>query len=508
MSGLMGVDPRTGIAIGPGVLATTGAELQSMLESASAAQLECASASLAARQGWLAAISVALSSKRDEIVESADRHTALGHPRLTAELDRTLSQLQLFVDVLAEGSFLEVVIDDLAQEAMPGPPRQLRRLLRPVGPVGVWAASNFPLAFGVIGTDTASALAAGCPVIVKAHPSQPGLSAQIAAIVADALIEAGAPRGTFSLIHGMPAARALIADERIRAASFTGSHQAGRALFDEACRRTDPIPFFAEMGSINPVFVTPAAARERASEIGRGLVASATLGVGQFCTKPGLIFVPKGSQIASQVSLLMPAVPPGAMLNRSMQASFMREVESRRYLADVVHAQGSEVLPAAGSWVAPSALVLSAEAFADHADLLMQECFGPFTVVVEVGEPEEMLHFARSLPGMLTATIHGEQSEDEDSRLCAQLLEILSERAGRLIWNGWPTGVAVTWSMHHGGPYPATTAASATSVGASAIRRFLRPVAYQGFPQELLPANLRDDELLGVVRRNGQATLH
>lgn len=504
----MGVDPRTGLAIGPGVLDTTAAQLESLLESAACAKWEMATASLETRKCWLAAIGEALNSSRDELIQSAEQHTALGKPRLTTELDRTIAQLQLLIEVLADGSFLEVIIDDSGEGETPAARPELRRWLRPVGPVGVWAASNFPLAFGVIGTDTASALAAGCPVIVKAHPSQPRLSAQIAEITVDALREAGAPHGAFAAIHGMRAAGLLVADERIRAAAFTGSHVAGRALFDQACRRPDPIPFFAEMGSVNPVFVTPAAAQARGSDIARGLVASVTLGVGQFCTKPGLVFVPKGSSIASDVASLFPQAPAGAMLSASMRSSFVRAVEQRSALADATHIQWPGELPDSGSWVAPSVLLLSSDAFADHSHLLTQECFGPFTVVVEVKDPQEYLEFACSLSGMLTATIHGEGADSDDMELCAQLIDILAERSGRLVWNGWPTGVAVTWSMQHGGPYPATTAAWATSVGASAIRRFLRPVAYQSFPQELLPANVRDDQLLGVVRRNGQARLH
>ena len=376
-----------------------------------------------------------------------------------------------------------------------------------MGPVGVWAASNFPFGFGVIGGDTVSALAAGCPVIVKAHPSQPALSAMIGAVVSTALEHADAPAGVFCLIHGMDAGAALITDHRIRAAAFTGSVRGGRALLDLASGRPDPIPFFGELGSINPVFITPSAATARAGEIAEGLVASATQGVGQFCTKPGLVFVPEESDITQRVVDAFRSAAPGAMLNRAMRDAFTSGAEARATLDGVSLVESAHHVPAEGAWVAPRVAVASLATYLSDVDLLAAECFGPLTVLIEYPTADALLEAARTIPGCLTATIHG-QDGDDDGTLCANLVDVLQDTAGRLIWNGWPTGVAVAWAMQHGGPYPASTAPASTSVGATAIHRFLRPVTYQSFPSDLIPVHLRDPELRGMLRRDGKPEIH
>jgi NADP-dependent aldehyde dehydrogenase len=452
------------------------------------------------------AIASVLADEAHDLVEEADQQTALGTARLAGELERTLIQIAHFADVLADGSYLQVVIDDADPQARPAARPALRRGMRPVGPVAVWAASNFPFAFGVIGGDSVSALAAGCPVIVKAHPSQPALSERLSAAVSRGLRDAGAPDGAFSVVHGMPAGAALIMDRRIRAGAFTGSERAGRALLDLACSRPDPIPFFGELGSVNPVVVTPAAAT-RADEIAEGLVSSVTLGAGQFCTKPGIAFVPAGSGIREAVAQRIEETAAVAVLNGAIQRSYENGVGSLAALSGVSAVTAASPLPAAGAWVTPWAAFVSVSDFLSTPSAYAEECFGPAVVLVEYSDPSELVAAVSVLPGCLAAAIHGDSSALHDRELCSRLGALLQEKAGRLVWNGWPTGVAVTWAMQHGGPYPSSTNAATTSVGAAAITRFLRPVVWQGFPADLLPHYLRDDALTGVIRWNGHAQM-
>jgi acyl-CoA reductase-like NAD-dependent aldehyde dehydrogenase len=507
MTSLAGIDPRTGLPVGEPIAATSLKQLDRLLSAANRDRAVCASSPASTRIRWLLSIAEALESQRSALVDAGDRETALGMSRLNGELDRTIAQIRLFIDVLTDGSFLNVIIDDADPQAWPAPRPELRRGLRALGPVGVWAASNFPFAFGVVGGDTVSALAAGCPVIVKAHPSQPVLSEMIGSAVAAGLEHAGAPEGAFSLVHGMDAGIGLVTDPRLQGAAFTGSLGGGRALFDLACGRPDPIPFFGELGSINPVFITPLAAEDRPREIADGLVASATLGVGQFCTKPGLVFVPEGSEIPRLVIDAFIGSAPGAMLNASMRDSFTLGAQERASISGVSVFESAEPAPADGAWVVPRVAVSSLATYLAHREHFTEECFGPLTILVEYPEPDALIDAARTIPGCLTATIHG-QDDVADAQLCAQLVDVLQDIAGRLIWNGWPTGVAVAWGMQHGGPYPASTAPTSTSVGAMAIQRFLRPVTYQGFLASLVPPHLRDDHLRGIVRRNGAGGLY
>lgn len=507
MISLAGIDPRTGMPTGDPIAATSLEQLDALLSAADRDRDVCASSPAATRSRWLLGIAESLESQRVELVDTGDLETALGKPRLNSELDRTIAQIRLFVDVLTDGSFHEVIIDEADPQAWPAPRPELRRGLRALGPVGVWAASNFPFAFGVVGGDTVSALAAGCPVIVTAHPSQPVLSERIGSAVTAGLDNAGAPTGSFSLVHGMDAGVGLITDPRLRAASFTGSLRGGRALFDLASGRPDPIPFFGEMGSINPVFVAPCASADRSLEIAEGLVASATLGVGQFCTKPGLVFVPEGSEITRLVIDAFLKSAPGVMLNALMRDSFNHGAQERAAIDGVSVFGSAEPAPGDAAWVVPRVAVASLATYLSDTERLAEECFGPLTLLVEYPDPDALVEAARSIPGCLTATIHG-QEEGADAELCARLVEILQDTAGRLIWNGWPTGVAVAWGMQHGGPYPASTAPASTSVGATAIRRFLRPVTFQSFPATLIPPHLRDDQLRGTIRRNGATEIH
>ncbi|WP_426998109.1 aldehyde dehydrogenase family protein [Pseudarthrobacter sp. N5] len=472
---------------------TTDAELEPFLAAADLAAGPLAALQPAGRAQLLNAVADALDGSANQLIPVAQRETRLAEARLRGELARTTFQLRLFGEVLRDGGYLDARIDHAdADWPMGGPRPDLRRVLVPVGPVVVFAASNFPFAFSVAGGDTASALAAGSPVLLKAHSGHPELSRLTAAVVVSALAAAGAPEGTFALIAGTAAGAAALRDPRIKAGAFTGSIPGGRALFDIASSRPEPIPFYGELGSNNPVFVTEAAAAERGAEIAADFVASFTLGAGQFCTKPGTLVVPNGSGIVE--ALRAAALPPAApLLNERIQSGYTEVLQGLRGNPRLeVLVQGAEPLADPPS---PTLLLTTAADVLAEPHALQGECFGPTAVVVAYDDESQLPGIAESFEGQLTATIHG-----TDSCQAAGLVEILTRKAGRVLWNQWPTGVSVTYAQQHGGPYPATTAAGSTSVGTAAIERFLRPVAYQGFPQHLLPEALREENLLGVPR--------
>ncbi|WP_410808944.1 aldehyde dehydrogenase (NADP(+)) [Micromonospora sp. 067-2] len=446
---------------------------------------------LPVRAGRLRAAADALDTHGIEVVALAATETHLGSARLTGELARTTAQLRLFADAVEEGSFLDIAVDHADPRAAPVARPDIRRMMRPIGPVAVFAASNFPLAFSVAGGDTASALAAGCPVVVKAHEGHPRLSDLVGRVLAGAL-----PAGAVTVLHGRAAGRGLVSDPAVRAVGFTGSEAGGRALFDLASGRSDPIPFYGELGSVNPVIVTPAAVASRGASVAAGYVASYTLGLGQFCTKPGLLFLPSGHGLESALVDAVRAVTPGPLLGEWIRVGFDEAAAALAGLDGV----RPLVPPTAGSGItaAPALLAMSAARFRAQP-AAARECFGPASLIVEYDDPAELLAALATVPGSLTATVHAEPGRDGD--LVGALLDAAAERAGRVVFNGWPTGVAVTWAMHHGGPWPATTAPLHTSVGVAAIRRFLRPVAYQDVPAELLPEALRDGNPLGLPRR-------
>jgi NADP-dependent aldehyde dehydrogenase len=479
----------------------TPQHLNTILDTAAAAAAPLADLPPVARGRLLTTVADALDGAAPELVALAASDTHLPQSRLTAELARTTFQLRVFADVLAEGSYLDATVDTADPDYPPGPRPDLRRMLVPLGPVLVFAASNFPFAFSVAGGDTASALAAGCPVVLKAHPGHPRLSARTAEVVTEAV--AAAPGGTFALVHGVETGRRALADRRIRAGAFTGSIPAGRALFDLAAARDEPIPFYAEMGSLNPVFVTPGAVHARGPEIVDGYVASFTLGAGQFCTKPGLLFLPAGHGLLDRLAAGVREIPAAAMLNERIRQGYthaLTAVTAAPGMHAVVGPSDDGHAAVAGSLLATTARQLLA-----NPQAVLQECFGPTSIVVEYDDPGQLSAAVEAFGGQLTATVHAERGE---SALVGPLLDQLRERAGRIVFNGWPTGVAVSWAMHHGGPYPATTAPLHTSVGATAIRRFLRPVCYQNVPQDLLPPALRDRNELGIPRRvNGRLTI-
>ncbi|MFF1284194.1 aldehyde dehydrogenase (NADP(+)) [Streptomyces sp. NPDC058299] len=494
------VDPRTGKQREQVAVEATAQEVDAAVRAAGAAR--GALADRAVRAAFLRSAAESLEAARDALVETADAETALGPARLTGELARTAYQLRAFADIVDEGAFLDVIINHPDDTATPPVP-DLRRYKVPLGVVAVYSASNFPFAFSVAGGDTASALAAGCPVVVKAHPDHPALSELVAGVLRRAAAGHGIPEGVVGLVHGFEAGIELIRHPLVAAAGFTGSVRGGRALFDAAAARPVPIPFHGELGSLNPVLVTEAAAAERAEEIGGGLAGSMTLGTGQFCVKPGLVLVPSGTGGDRLVKSLADAVgdsEPGVLLDHRMRDNFVAGVRERAGLEGVE----SPVTPGPGGehTVSPGFLTVPASRLTEEGayDLLLEECFGPVTVVVRYEDDGEATAVLSRLPGNLTATVQVSSEEAAGHGRGPELLAELTPLAGRVLVNGWPTGVAVAPAQHHGGPYPATTSTS-TSVGGTAVERWLRPVAYQNAPEALLPPELRDDNPLGLPRR-------
>ena len=468
--------------------------LDELAAAALAAAPITAAASDLERSAWLTAIADRLDASAAELVALADSESSLGTPRLTGELARTTAQLRLFGAVVRDGGYLEATIDHANPQATP-PHADIRRMLRALGPVAVFAASNFPFAFSVAGGDTASALAVGCPVIVKAHPGHPGLSRLTATLVIEALAEAGAPDGTFGLIEGLDEGIALVQHPAITAVGFTGSVRGGRALYDLAVNRPTPIPFYGELGSINPVLITESAITERGADLAAGLAASFTMGVGQFCTKPGVVFVPEGAGFESALVEAVGDPSSGTMLTESIAHAFATGIAELSSRDDVEVLAGS---PASTGDETGSTIVLRTTAAAVLADpeTLLEEHFGPATLLISYTDRAEAIAAIAAVQGTLTATLHAGEGEEIDEVVAA-----LSAVAGRVLFTGWPTGVGVTWSQQHGGPWPSTTSSMFTSVGATAVRRFLRPVAFQDAPERALPEALREANPLGIPRR-------
>ncbi|WP_326819640.1 aldehyde dehydrogenase (NADP(+)) [Streptosporangium sp. NBC_01756] len=448
------------------------------------------------RAALLKAMADALDARTDTLAAVADAETALGLPRLTGEVARTSGQLRLFAEVLAEGSFLDVRLDS-ADEVKP----DLRRMNIATGVVGVFSASNFPFAFSVGGGDTASALAAGCPVIVKAHSLHPETSELTLAALQEGARTAGFPAEVVQLVHGREAGTALVGHPLVKAVGFTGSIPGGRFLHDVAKARPEPIPFYGELGSLNPLVVTPGAAARRTEEIAAGLVASAALGAGQFCVKPGLVLAPAGGTLVEAAARHFAELGPQVLLGDGIRESFETGADEREAIPGVrVVATGQ----AGGERQVTARLLTGPISALDASELLLEECFGPMTVVLTYDTEDELVQALAATPGNLTATLH---SEPEEEKLAARLVTVMRDRAGRLVFDAYPTGVAVGWAQQHGGPYPATTEPSTTSVGAAAIFRFLRPVVYQNCPAHLLPEALRDDNPWRLPRRVNGAFL-
>ncbi|MFF3568610.1 aldehyde dehydrogenase (NADP(+)) [Nocardia jiangxiensis] len=499
---VVSVDPRSGRATRTSLHTTTDDEVTAISRRAASAFPRFERAGRAGRARFLRAIAARLELHRDEIVSTAQRETGLPTARLTSEHARTCYQMRLFADVLDEGGYLEAAIDHAADTPM-GPGPDLRRLLVPIGPVAVFGASNFPLAFSVPGGDTASALAAGCPVIVKAHGSHPLTSALCHQAMAEAAAETDIPADVVALVFGQDAGAALVADAHITAVGFTGSLSGAQALLRIIGDREQPIPFYGELSSINPLVVTPAAAAARGAEIARGFVTSITASGGQLCTKPGIVFVPDGPDGDVTVDSLRSALAASdhqVLLNERIHRSYLADSTALASLPAVDSVLTGTAAGPDGFSVTPMVLTLRA---GDLSEASTTECFGPIAVVARYGDEAELRTGLERLPASLTGTVH---AEAEESGLLAGLSELLRPKAGRLIFNGFPTGVRVSWAQTHGGPWPATNTVH-TSVGTTSIRRFLRPVTWQDAPQPVLPEELRDGEHRIPLRLNGTLIL-
>jgi NADP-dependent aldehyde dehydrogenase len=478
-----GRSPYTGATLGE--YATSTPRDVDVAVAAAAAAARIAETCPSTVAGWLDTVADSLDANGNELARLADAETGLGMDRLTGEVGRAASQLRFYAAVAREGSYLGATIDTT--------PVMIGRVQRPVGPVAVFGASNFPFAFGVLGHDAGSAIASGNPVVAKGHPAHPGLSRRLAEIAIAALAKAGAPEGTYGLVTGFEAGQQLVRHSGVRAVAFTGSERGGTALWRLANERPEVIPVYAEMGTVNAVIVTKGAAAARADAIAAGFVESFTLGMGQFCTKPGLLLVPAGSGLPAAVAETVVARPAGVLLTEAIAAG------CETGIARLVGSGATVLGRGAGAdegW-ACGATVLTASASAlTKGSPLLAEVFGPVALVAEYADSAELDHVIAQLPGALAVGVHAADGED-----VAALVATVAARVGRVVFNGWPTGVATTWAQQHGGPWPATTVPSATSVGAAALQRFLRPVAYQGLPDAALPAPLRQDNPWRVPRR-------
>lgn len=504
-----GMNPATGQPLQPAFSPATLADMDLAAKIASEAFASYGRSSGSERGTFLRTIAGNIESLADELIDRANQETTLPKPRLQGETARTCHQLRLFAQVAEEGSWVGARIDQAEPDRKPAPKPDIRSMLRPLGPVAVFGASNFPLAFSVAGGDTASALAAGNPVIVKAHPGHPGTGELVGQAIRASVRTCGLAEGVFSLLFdsGTKVGGALVTHPLVKAVGFTGSRNAGRALMDLAASRPQPIPFFGEMSSTNPVFVLPGALRERGEAIVTGLHASFTLGAGQFCTKPGMVFVQQGDEGRAFTQKLREVVagsPEYHLLTAGIRSSYRSGVVARQGHKAMKSVTRSST-PASEAELSVGTVLFETDATSFLANSGLEgEIFGPTTLLIEHSDRDELLTIARQLEGHLTATIHGTA---QDLRDFGDLIAILETKVGRLIFNGFPTGVEVTHAMVHGGPYPATSDGRSTSVGSQAIFRFARPVCYQGFPDQALPEELKDANPLGIWRMvDGQMT--
>jgi 2,5-dioxopentanoate dehydrogenase len=493
-------DPITGERLDPGFKPPTDADIELAVRMSADAFPIYRRTSARERAGFLRKIAEKIEAIAPDIIERAGKETALPAARLQGETARTCGQLRLFAQVAEEASWVNARIDLADANRKPLPKPDIRSMLHPLGPVVVFGASNFPLAFSVAGGDTASALAGGNTVIVKAHAAHPGTSELVGRCIQEAVRECGLPEGVFSLLFGSGSqvGTRLMKHPLVKAGGFTGSRVAGRILMDIAASRPEPIPFYAEMSSTNPVFILPGALAGGGDNLATGLYGSFTLGAGQFCTKPGMVFLPKGSEAADfgeKLGRLVSGSAPFYLLTKTIHESYKSAITKRKGQQRVkVTAEAS--CPSASGYSAGS-LVFETDAETFLNSDLETEIFGPTTLLVHHSNREEVLAIARSLEGHLTATIHG---TEEDLHNFSDLIAILETKVGRLIVNGYPTGVEVTHAMVHGGPYPSTSDGRSTSVGSQAIFRFTRLVCYQNFPNAALPDELKDANPLGICR--------
>ncbi|GII89860.1 aldehyde dehydrogenase (NADP(+)) [Sinosporangium siamense] len=440
------------------------------------------------RAAVLSAVADALVAGTEELWRTADAETSLGEARLRGEIVRTASQFRLFAEVILDGGYLDAVIDHADPSAVPPRP-DLRRVNRALpGVVAVFAAGNFPFAFSTAGGDTASALAAGCPVVAKVHPGHPRTSELVAQTVRAVLPDPA----LLGLVHGFEAGGWLVKHPSVVAVGFTGSIAGGRAVQALIDERPEPIPFYGELGSANPVVVLPSALKGDVEALARGFAGSLTMGVGQFCTNPGLLFVPDDAGLLKAIGTAVAASSGGPMLTERIRDGYLDGIGRLRHLPVLAEGSGGEGELA----VAPKVFTTGLAEFAEGLPGVGEECFGPSSIVITYRDPAELPAVLSRLAGSLTATVHAADPAEAEA-----VVAVLQRLAGRLIWNGWPTGVAVSWAVHHGGPRPSTTSPAHTSVGAAAIGRWVTPVAYQEWPAALLPLELVEDNPLGIPRR-------
>ncbi|GAB3711201.1 aldehyde dehydrogenase (NADP(+)) [Spirosoma flavus] len=480
----------------------TSGQANQAVEKAATAFPVYAKTTSAQRADFLTFIASEIEALGDELIEQAVLESGLPTARLTGERGRTTGQLRMFANLLREGSWVDARINPALPDRQPLPRPDLRRMLVPIGPVVVFGASNFPLAFSVAGGDTASALAAGCPVIFKAHPSHPGTSTLVGKAIISAAVKAGMPDGVFSLLHASnETAQELVAHPAVKAVGFTGSRAGGMALLKVAQSRPEPIPVYAEMSAVNPVVIFPGAVEKNAVAVASGLAASVTLGVGQFCTNPGLVFLldsPQTDVFLETVAERIRASTPATMLNAGICQNYQRGVQNSRVLPGVhVLAEAETDAETSRTEGKPIVLTTTAPLFLS-SPALADEIFGPTTLIVVCHTETDMAECIESLEGQLTATIYA--TSDEISSSSFDWVALLQAKAGRVLFGGFPTGVEVSEAMTHGGPFPATSDSRTTSVGTGAILRFVRPVTYQSFPDELLPPALQNANPLGIWR--------
>lgn len=497
MTTLLTTDPRTGTQTDTGIAQTTAENVAELTAAADTAFQTLRTQPRAWRAGLLRAIADGLENDRAALVAAALSETGLPDARLNGELSRSVFQFRLFADAIDDGGYLEAIIDHAGDTPL-GPGPDVRRMLVPLGPVAVFGASNFPFAFSVIGGDTASALAAGNPVVLKAHSSHLLTSQQSYASLRNAAAAYGAPEGTFGIVYGQQAGSVLVADPRIMAVGFTGSLHTGKILQRIIEERPTPVPFYGELSSLNPLIITEQAAADRTAAIAEGLFVSVTGSAGQLCTKPGVAFVPNGAAgdaLVADIVARAEAASTQTLLNARIHGAFD---EIRQRLIDDGGAR-SLVAPHAGNEgfsLSPAVLEIDATALTPEA---AEEAFGPLVMLVRYNTIDEVRAALQAVPHSLTATIHSEPAEEA---LAAELTDAVADLVGRVVYNGYPTGVRVSWAMHHGGPWPATNNQH-TSVGVTAMRRFLRPFAWQDAPETVLPAELRDGPVDVPRRING-----
>ncbi|WP_394994629.1 aldehyde dehydrogenase (NADP(+)) [Emticicia sp.] len=492
---IQAINPATGETLAPLFYKATTDELNYAADKAAKAFQIYRKKSGFEKASFLEKIAEEIENLGDLLTERYVAESGLPQGRAAGERGRTTGQLRLFAQLLREGSWVNARIDAALPERQPAPRPDIRAMERPLGVVGVFGASNFPLAFSVAGGDTASALAAGCCVIFKAHPAHLGTSELVGKAIQKAAEATNMPDGVFSLLFddGHEIGSALVKHPSIKAVGFTGSYKGGKALFDAAVTRPEPIPVYAEMGSVNPVFVLPKILAEKGSAIAQNFVASVTMGVGQFCTNPGMLFLQKNDNFMKELEKQAPTAQGGVMLTTGIRDAYVKGIEHAKNFTQII---GIGKAPEGFTAVEPIILRTDIEGLNNNAHL-GEEIFGPTSLVVEANSREEILQAAKNLTGHLTATVHGTA---EDLAEYADLIEILEQKVGRILINGFPTGVEVSHAMVHGGPFPATTDSRSTSVGTMAITRFTRPVCYQNFPDSLLLDELKSDNPLNIWR--------